>query len=89
VIALENNMKTPKSFGKPFGVLNVGMTFIVLLYIAVGAIGYVFCVEKCSDSVTLDLPQDEWSVHSQGITIYGYLNTHKTRKRTPFDHRQL
>ncbi|XP_061707880.1 proton-coupled amino acid transporter-like protein CG1139 [Cydia pomonella] len=60
VIALENNMKTPKSFGKPFGVLNVGMTFIVLLYIAVGAIGYVFCVEKCSDSVTLDLPQNSW-----------------------------
>ncbi|CAH0716707.1 unnamed protein product, partial [Brenthis ino] len=57
VIALENNMKTPKSFGKPCGVLNIGMTIIVLLYVAVGALGYVFCVSDCSDSVTLDLPK--------------------------------
>ncbi|XP_072931462.1 proton-coupled amino acid transporter-like protein acs [Epargyreus clarus] len=57
VIALENNMKTPKSFGRPCGVLNVGMTFIVLLYVAVGALGYVFCSSQCRDSITLDLPQ--------------------------------
>ncbi|CAG9782190.1 unnamed protein product [Diatraea saccharalis] len=31
VVALENNMKTPKSFGGPCGVLNVGMSIIVLL----------------------------------------------------------
>lgn len=56
VIALENNMKTPKSFGRPCGVLNMGMTLIVLLYVAVGALGYVYCVSSCSDSITLDLP---------------------------------
>ncbi|KAJ0183598.1 hypothetical protein K1T71_000021 [Dendrolimus kikuchii] len=55
-IALENNMKTPKAFGKPCGVLNVGMTIIVLLYVAVGALGYTYCVNNCSDSITLDLP---------------------------------
>ncbi|XP_068619514.1 proton-coupled amino acid transporter-like protein CG1139 [Battus philenor] len=59
VIALENNMKTPKSFGRPCGVLNTGMTFIVLLYVAVGALGYVFCVSECSDSITLDLPKGD------------------------------
>ncbi|CAH2035354.1 unnamed protein product, partial [Iphiclides podalirius] len=59
VIALENNMKTPKSFGRPCGVLNTGMTFIVLLYVAVGALGYMFCVSDCSDSITLDLPKGD------------------------------
>lgn len=34
VVALENNMKTPKSFGATFGVLNVGMTIITLLWVA-------------------------------------------------------
>ncbi|KAJ2954569.1 hypothetical protein O0L34_g2858 [Tuta absoluta] len=55
VIALENNMKTPKDFGKPLGVLNIGMTFIVLLYVAIGVIGYNFCRSKCEDSITLDI----------------------------------
>ncbi|XP_045783865.1 proton-coupled amino acid transporter-like protein CG1139 [Maniola jurtina] len=59
VIALENNMKTPKAFGAPCGVLNSGMAIIVLLYVTVGAIGYVFCVSQCSDSITLDLPKDD------------------------------
>ncbi|CAB3258819.1 unnamed protein product [Arctia plantaginis] len=57
VIALENNMKTPKAFGKPCGVLNTGMTIIVLLYVTIGALGYVYCVSECSDSITLDLPR--------------------------------
>lgn len=49
-------MKTPKAFGKPCGVLNTGMSIIVLLYVTVGALGYVYCVSECSDSITLDLP---------------------------------
>lgn len=52
-------MKTPKAFGHPCGVLNTGMTFIVLLYVAVGALGYIFCVSNCSDSITLDLPKGD------------------------------
>ncbi|XP_045510006.1 proton-coupled amino acid transporter-like protein CG1139 [Colias croceus] len=57
VIAVENNMKTPKAFGRPCGVLNLGMVIIVVLYVTVGAIGYVYCVSDCSDSITLDLPK--------------------------------
>ncbi|XP_013189148.1 proton-coupled amino acid transporter-like protein CG1139 [Amyelois transitella] len=56
VVAIENNMKTPKSFGSNFGVLNIGMTIIVLLYVAMGAIGYNYCRSQCLDSITLDLP---------------------------------
>lgn len=52
-------MKTPKAFGKPLGVLNVGMTIIVLLYVGVGALGYVYCVSDCRDSITLDLPEKD------------------------------
>lgn len=37
VVALENNMKTPKSFGARFGVLNIGMVVITL---------YVFNMRK-------------------------------------------
>ncbi|XP_053624617.1 proton-coupled amino acid transporter-like protein CG1139 [Plodia interpunctella] len=58
VVAIENNMKTPKSFGAPCGVLNTGMTLIVVVYVVVGALGYKFCVSECSDSITLDLPNN-------------------------------
>ncbi|NEU35855.1 hypothetical protein GN156_34940, partial [bacterium LRH843] len=33
ILALENNMKTPKSFGGYTGVLNQGMIVIVILYV--------------------------------------------------------
>lgn len=56
VIALENNMATPRAFVRPCGVLNSGMTLIVLLYVAVGALGYAYCGAACRDSITLDLP---------------------------------
>ncbi|XP_050684199.1 proton-coupled amino acid transporter-like protein CG1139 [Leptidea sinapis] len=67
VIAIENNMKTPKAFVKPFGVLNVGMTIIVVLYVAVGSIGYLYCVSDCSDSITLDLPQGPFASTVMGM----------------------
>ncbi|XP_049885848.1 proton-coupled amino acid transporter-like protein CG1139 [Pectinophora gossypiella] len=57
VVALENNMESPKDFGKPLGVLNLGMAFIVTLYVVIGVIGYIFCVSSCSDSITLDMPE--------------------------------
>lgn len=56
VIALENNMKTPKSFGTRFGVLNVGMTVITLLYAGVGLLGYLKYGENSDESITLNLP---------------------------------
>uniref|UniRef100_A0A1B6C3V7 Amino acid transporter transmembrane domain-containing protein n=1 Tax=Clastoptera arizonana TaxID=38151 RepID=A0A1B6C3V7_9HEMI len=59
VIALENNMQTPKSFGKPWGVLNKGMTFIVILYTAVGFFGYIKYGSAALGSVTLNLPNTD------------------------------
>lgn len=56
VIALENNMKTPKSFGSTFGVLNVGMTVITLLYAVFGFLGYLKYGAASDESITLNLP---------------------------------
>jgi proton-coupled amino acid transporter len=58
IIALENNMKTPKNFGGTCGVLNVGMTMIVAMYIIVGFFGYIKYGAEASGSITLNLPTD-------------------------------
>ncbi|KAL6448192.1 hypothetical protein ACFW04_000295 [Cataglyphis niger] len=59
IIALENNMKTPQSFGGYCGVLNMGMTVIVILYIIVGFFGYVKYGANAKGSVTFNLPQED------------------------------
>ncbi|KAK4872814.1 hypothetical protein RN001_014843 [Aquatica leii] len=55
VIALENNMKTPKSFGGYFGVLNFAMFFVTLLYAGIGFLGYWRYGEETRSSITLNL----------------------------------
>ncbi|KAJ6640808.1 Proton-coupled amino acid transporter-like protein [Pseudolycoriella hygida] len=56
VIAVENNMKTPKSFNM---VMIVAMTIICLLYAVFGLIGYLKYGKYCKGSVTLNLPETE------------------------------
>ncbi|XP_012531465.1 proton-coupled amino acid transporter-like protein CG1139 [Monomorium pharaonis] len=67
IIALENNMKTPKSFGGYCGVLNIGMTAIVILYILIGFFGYIKYGSEAAGSVTFNLPKEE--VMAQSIKI--------------------
>lgn len=59
IIALENNMATPKSFGGSFGVLNVGMIIIVALYAGMGFLGYLKYGGEALGSVTLNLPETD------------------------------
>lgn len=59
IIALENNMKTPQNFRGTCGVLNIGMTVIVVLYIAIGFFGYVKYGPDAKGSITLNLTDDE------------------------------
>jgi proton-coupled amino acid transporter len=59
VLALENNMKTPASFGGSTGVLNTGMVAITIMYVAMGFFGYVKYGESAKGSVTLNLPQGD------------------------------
>ncbi|XP_066595896.1 proton-coupled amino acid transporter-like protein CG1139 [Prorops nasuta] len=59
IIALENNMKTPQYFGGYCGVLNIGMTVIVILYILMGFFGYIKYGAAADGSVTFNLPSDQ------------------------------
>lgn len=52
-------MKTPASFGGTTGVLNIGMTIITLMYVAMGFFGYVKYGETAKGSVTLNLPDQD------------------------------
>ncbi|CAG4978162.1 unnamed protein product [Colias eurytheme] len=68
VVAVENNTKTPKSFGRPCGVLHIGMTLTTTLFLAVGYFGYIFCGSECSDAITLDLPKE--TLASAAVLLY-------------------
>lgn len=56
---MENNMKTPKSFGGSFGVLNVAMFFIILLYVGMGFLGYWRYGDSSQASITLNFPEGD------------------------------
>lgn len=59
MMPLENEMKTPKSFVGVFGILNIGMGTIIILYIGLGFLGYLAYGDTVSGSITLDLAKDE------------------------------
>lgn len=52
-------MKTPQYFGGSCGVLNIGMTVIVALYIVIGFFGYIKYGADAGGSVTFNLPADQ------------------------------
>lgn len=58
ILPLENEMKTPKSFGGNFGVLNRAMIVIVSLYVGMGLFGYMNYGSKVLGSITLNLPNE-------------------------------
>ncbi|GAB1868902.1 Proton-coupled amino acid transporter 4-like protein [Camponotus japonicus] len=59
IMPLENEMKNPKSFMKPFGVLNVAMSIIVTMYATLGFFGYIRFGKDIEGSITLNLPTQE------------------------------
>ncbi|KAF4517852.1 hypothetical protein B566_EDAN011777 [Ephemera danica] len=59
ILALENNMKQPKSFGGYTGVFNRAMSVIIGLYVMVGACGYLKYGSDAKGSITLNLPMDD------------------------------
>lgn len=56
---LENEMKTPRSFMKPFGVLNIAMSVIITMYATLGFFGYIRFGKEIAGSITLNLPHQE------------------------------
>jgi solute carrier family 36 (proton-coupled amino acid transporter) len=59
VLPLQNSMKKPKDFSKPFGVLNVGMIISTAIYSSFGFLGYWKYGESTEGSITLNLPTNE------------------------------
>ncbi|XP_043286120.1 proton-coupled amino acid transporter-like protein CG1139 [Venturia canescens] len=59
IMPLENEMKTPKAFNAPFGVLNMGMGAIIFLYVGMGFFGYICYGDDVKGSVTLNLAPGE------------------------------
>lgn len=56
---LENEMKTPKSFGGKCGVLNFGMYIIIVLYMGMGLLGYLAYGDQAQGSITLNIPKED------------------------------
>ncbi|KAK0093529.1 hypothetical protein PV326_013339 [Microctonus aethiopoides] len=61
IMPLENNMKTPQNFIGICGVMNKGMSAVTLIYILLGALGYIryFPVTEPNELITSDLDINE------------------------------
>ncbi|KAF7417578.1 hypothetical protein HZH68_000231 [Vespula germanica] len=59
IMPLENEMKTPRHFTAPCGILNIGMGIIVILYAGMGFCGYIRYGSDIKGSITLNLSSTE------------------------------
>uniref|UniRef100_V5I8Q8 Proton-coupled amino acid transporter 4 n=1 Tax=Anoplophora glabripennis TaxID=217634 RepID=V5I8Q8_ANOGL len=59
IMPLENEMKTPKSFGGTCGVLNIGMISIIIMYLLMGLFGYLAYGSKIQGSISYSLNEKE------------------------------
>ncbi|KAK4872817.1 hypothetical protein RN001_014846 [Aquatica leii] len=59
IMPLENEMKTPQSFGGTFGVLNIGLSVVLTLYLGMGLLGYLAYGALVEGSITLNLPDED------------------------------
>lgn len=59
ILPLENEMKTPRSFGGTCGVLNIGMISIITMYVLMGLFGYLAYGSKIEGSISYSLNGQE------------------------------
>ncbi|KAH7642467.1 hypothetical protein HUG17_5512 [Dermatophagoides farinae] len=55
---LYRSMKKRENFAKPFGVLNMAILFVIILYSSVGFLGYLKYGEDVGASITFSLPNE-------------------------------
>ncbi|XP_045462298.1 proton-coupled amino acid transporter 2-like isoform X3 [Harmonia axyridis] len=58
VLPMYNEMKNPKHFNTWYGVMNIGMTYVIVMNTVVGASSYIRWGEDIKASVTLNLPAE-------------------------------
>ncbi|XP_048505508.1 proton-coupled amino acid transporter-like protein CG1139 isoform X2 [Athalia rosae] len=76
IMPLQNEMRTPKSFGRSFGVLNIGMGTVIILYLAVGFTGYIRYGNALLGSITLNLPDEILAKSVQVLLAFSIYVTH-------------
>lgn len=67
---IENEMEHPQDMTKPFGVINMSMGFVGVIYSFIGLLGYARYGDEIQSSVTLNMPQGTVSsLAVQGMMI--------------------
>ncbi|XP_055616742.1 proton-coupled amino acid transporter-like protein CG1139 isoform X2 [Toxorhynchites rutilus septentrionalis] len=69
VLPLQNAMKTPTDFGRPLGVLNVGMAIVTFIFASLGFLGYLKWGDDVQSSLTLNLPKGEILAQSVKVMV--------------------
>lgn len=72
VLPVENNMKHPKHFLRPFGVMQSAFGCLTILYAITGFFGYAQYGSDTKASITLNLPSDNgWAQTTRLISAMG------------------
>ncbi|KAF5299698.1 hypothetical protein FQA39_LY11493 [Lamprigera yunnana] len=86
ILPLQNKMKKPQQFGVLFGILNVGMLIIMVLFSLLGAFSYLKYGNTIEGSITLNLPKDAVLAQSvKGIISLGILLTFALQFYVPME----
>ncbi|XP_017059494.1 proton-coupled amino acid transporter-like protein CG1139 [Drosophila ficusphila] len=73
ILAIEENMATPRDFVKPCGIMNGGMSIVLGLYILLGFFGYWKYGDEALGSITLNIPQSD--ILAQVVKIFFAITT--------------
>ncbi|KAH8398316.1 hypothetical protein KR215_005834, partial [Drosophila sulfurigaster] len=74
ILAIEENMATPRAYVTPCGIMNWGMAIVLSLYVFLGFFGYWKYGDEALGSVTLNIPQTE--VMAQVVKIFFAITTY-------------
>lgn len=69
ILPMENQMKNPRELFGIFGVLNLGMIIVTVLYSLVGFVGFAKYGDDIRGSITLNLPTEEAAAQTVKILI--------------------
>lgn len=73
---LYRSMKRRENFAKPFGVINLAITFVIILYSTVGFLGYLKYGDNVGASITLSLPNERLYAFVQLMYAFAILCSH-------------